>query len=94
MGLAPYGEPKCVDLIYNEFVDLKEDGYFRLNQKYFNYLGGLTMTSAAFNELFGGPPRTPETDLTQKEMELARSVQVVCEKVMMRVARTARRIEG
>ena len=72
MGLAPYGEPKYVDLIYKHLVDLREDGSFTLNQKYFNYLAGLTMTSEAFNELFGGPPRVPETDLTQKEMDLAR----------------------
>ena len=94
MGLAPYGEPKYVDKIYNELMDLKEDGSFRLNQKYFNYLAGLTMTSESFNELFGGPPRQPESKLTQKEMDLARSVQVVCEEVMLRMARTAHRRTG
>ena len=94
MGLAPYGEPKYVDLIYNELMDLREDGSFTLNQKYFNYLAGLTMTSGAFNDLFGGPPRVPETKLTQKEMDLARSVQVVCEEVMLRMARTAHRETG
>ncbi len=94
MGLAPYGEPKYVDKIYDELMDLKEDGSFRLNQKYFNYLAGLTMTSEAFNELFGGPPRQPESKLTQKEMDLARSVQVVCEEVMLRMARTAHRRTG
>ena len=94
MGLAPYGEPKYVDLIYRELVDLRDDGSFRLNQKYFNYLGGLTMTSAAFDELFGGPPRVPESPLTQREMDLAASVQVVCEEIMMRMARTAHRITG
>ena len=94
MGLAPYGEPKYVDLIYRELVDLKEDGSFVLNQKYFNYLAGLTMTSAAFHELFGGPPREPETKLTQKEMDLARSVQVVCEDIMLRMARAAHRETG
>jgi len=88
MGLAPYGEPKYVDLILNELMDLKEDGSFKLNMKYFNYLSGLTMTSEAFHKLFGGPPREPETKLTQKEMDLARSVQVVCEEVMLRMART------
>ena len=91
MGLAPYGEPKYVDLIYRELIDLKEDGSFRLNQKYFNYLSGLTMTSPAFDRLFGGPPRQPETKLTQKEMDLARSVQTVCEEVMLRMARKAHR---
>jgi len=88
MGLAPYGQPRYVDLILNELMDLKEDGSFKLNMKYFNYLDGLTMTSEAFHELFGGPPREPETKLTQKEMDLARSVQVVCEEVMLRLART------
>ena len=94
MGLAPYGEPKFVDLIYRELMDLREDGSFRLNQKYFNYLTGLTMTSAAFDELFGAPPRVPETPLTQREMDLARSVQAVCEEVMLRMARTAHKRTG
>jgi carbamoyltransferase len=89
MGLAPYGEPKYVDRIYNELMDLHEDGSFRLNQKYFNYLTGLTMTNGEFDKLFDGPPRVPESKLTQKEMDLARSVQVVCEEVMLRMARTA-----
>ncbi|MEZ5419459.1 MAG: carbamoyltransferase [Vicinamibacterales bacterium] len=89
MGLAPYGEPKYVDLILKELLDLKDDGSFRLNQKYFDYLAGLTMTNEAFNELFGGPPRQPESKLTQKEMDLARSVQAVCEEVMLRMARAA-----
>ena len=94
MGLAPYGEPKYVDLIYRELIDLKEDGSFRLNQKYFNYLSGLTMTSPAFDELFGGPPREPESKLTQREMDLARSVQVVCEEVMLRMARALHKRTG
>ena len=94
MGLAPYGEPKYVDLIYKHLMDLREDGSFTLDQKYFNYLSGLTMTSEAFNDLFGGPPRVPESNLTQKEMDLARSVQVVTEEVMMRMARTAHRVTG
>jgi len=94
MGLAPYGEPKYVDLILRELMDLREDGSFTLNQKYFNYLSGLTMTSRAFNDLFGGPPRVPESKLTQKEMDLARSVQVVCEEVMLRMARAVHRETG
>lgn len=94
MGLAPYGEPRYVDLILGELMDLREDGSFRLNQKYFNYLSGLTMTSAAFAELFGGPPRQPESPLTQREMDLARSVQVVCEEIMLRMARTVHRETG
>jgi carbamoyltransferase len=88
MGLAPYGQPRYVDLIYRELIDLRDDGSFTLNQKYFNYLAGLTMTSPAFDELFGGPPRIPETPLTQREMDLARSVQEVCEEVVLRMART------
>ena len=94
MGLAPYGEPKFVDLIYKHVLNLQEDGSFTMNQKYFNYLNGLTMTSPAFNDLFGGPPREPESKLTQREMDLARSVQVVCEEIMLRMARTAHRETG
>jgi carbamoyltransferase len=94
MGLAPYGEPKYVDLIYKHLLDLREDGSFTLDQRYFNYLSGLTMTSEAFHELFGGPPRVPESDLTQKEMDLARSVQVVTEEIMLRMARAAHKETG
>ncbi|MFN2433478.1 MAG: carbamoyltransferase [Gemmatimonadota bacterium] len=94
MGLAPYGAPRYVDTILTELVNLREDGSLALNQKYFDYLSGLTMTSAAFDELFGGPPRVPESDLTQREMDLARSVQGVCEEVMLRMARTAHRETG
>lgn len=94
MGLAPYGIPKYADLILEHLIDLKEDGSFRLNQDYFAYLYGLTMTNERFHRLFGGPPRTPESKLTQKEMDLARSIQVVCEEVMMRMARTAHKETG
>src|SRR5947199_2988717 len=94
MGLAPYGEPKYVDLIYRELVNLREDGSFTLNQKYFEYLTCLTMTTGAFSQLFGGPPRVPESKLTQREMDLAKSVQVVCEEIMLRMARTAHRATG
>lgn len=94
MGLAPYGEPKYLDLIYDHLMDLREDGSFTLNQKYFNYLGGLTMTSPAFDELFGGPPRKPETRISQREMDLARSVQEACEEVVLRMARTAHERTG
>lgn len=87
MGLAPYGEPKYVDLILNELMDLKEDGSFKLNMKYFNYCAGLTMTNSKFHKLFGGDPRRPESKLTQREMDLARSVQDVTEEVMLRSAR-------
>jgi carbamoyltransferase len=94
MGLAPYGNPKFVRLICDHLVDLKEDGSFRMNQEYFGYLDGLAMTNARFNRLFGGPPRLPESQLTQREMDLARSVQEVCEEIIMRVARTVHRDSG
>ena len=94
MGLAPYGEPRYVDVIRRELVDLREDGSFTLNQKYFNYLTGLTMTNGAFDKLFGGPPRVPESKLTQREMDLARSVQVVCEEILLRMACTVQRETG
>jgi carbamoyltransferase len=94
MGLAPYGAPKYVDLIYKHLIDLREDGSFTMNQKYFNYLSGLTMTNEAFDDLFGGPPRVAESSLTQKEMDLARSVQVVTEEIMLRMARTVHQETG
>ena len=87
MGLAPYGEPKYVQTILDYLIDLKQDGSFRLNMKYFNYPAGLTMTNRNFNDLFGGAPRKPESKLTQKEMDLARSVQVVTEEIILRAAR-------
>ncbi|KPJ52878.1 hypothetical protein AMJ39_06680 [candidate division TA06 bacterium DG_24] len=87
MGLAPYGEPKYTDLILSELVDLKEDGSFRLNMKYFNYCTGLTMTSAKFERLFGGPRRLPETQITQRHMDAARSIQEVTEEIMLRMSR-------
>jgi len=94
MGLAPYGEPKYVKLIYDHLIDLKPDGSFRLNQEYFGYLDGLTMTNGKFHALFGGPPRVPETKLSQRDMDLARSVQDVCEEVMMRMACTVHQATG
>ena len=89
MGLAPYGEPKYVGLIYDHLLDLDEDGSFWLNPEFFNYCSGLTMTSERFHELFGGPPRQPETQVTQKDMDLARSIQVVTEEAMLRIVRRA-----
>ncbi|MHC4885843.1 MAG: carbamoyltransferase family protein, partial [Planctomycetota bacterium] len=85
MGLAPYGEPKYKDLILEHLIDLREDGSFWLDQSYFNYCSGLTMTSEKFHKLFGGPPREPESRVTQREMDLAASVQVVVEEAMMRI---------
>jgi carbamoyltransferase len=94
MGLAPYGEPRYVDLILRHLVDLRDDGSFTLDQRYFDYLGGLTMTSPAFDALFGGPPRPPESPLRQRDLDLARSVQQVCEEIVLRMARTAHRETG
>ena len=94
MGLAPYGRPVYKDLILTELMDLKEDGSFKLNMKYFNYCAGLTMTSAKFHRLFGGPPRRPESMVTQRDMDLARSVQEVTEEVMLRMARHIHRRTG
>lgn len=94
MGLAPYGEPKFVDLILDKLVDLKEDGSFKLNMKYFNYAAGLTMTNSKFDKLFGGPPRKPESKLTQREMDLTRSVQDVTEEVMLRTCRHIKQVTG
>lgn len=87
MGLAPYGEPKYVQQIYDNLIDLKEDGSFHLNLQYFDYMSGLTMTNDAFGTLFGGPRRTPESPLTQREMDIARSIQEVTEECMLRQAR-------
>jgi carbamoyltransferase len=94
MGLAPYGEPEYVDLILRELMDLKEDGSFRLNMKYFNYGVGLTMTNTKFNQLFGRTPRRPESKLTQSDMDLARSIQDVTEEIMLRMARHVRKETG
>ena len=85
MGLAPYGEPKYKQLFYDHLIDVKEDGSFRMNMEYFNYCQGLTMTNEKFNKLFGGPPRKPETNLTQKEMDLARSLQEVTEEIVLKL---------
>jgi len=87
MGLAPYGEPKYVDRILERLIDLKEDGSFRLNMDYFNYCTGLTMTNGRFHRLFGGPPRPPESPIRQRDCDVARSIQVVTEEAMLRMAR-------
>lgn len=94
MGLAPYGEPKYVDLILDNLIDLKEDGTFRLDMSYFNYATGLTMTNSKFAKLFGGPARKSETEISQKEMDLARSIQAVTEEVVLRLARTIHKEQG
>jgi len=94
MGLAPYGEPRFKDLILDHLIDLKEDGSFRMDMQYFNYCQGLTMTSEKFSKLFGGPPRKPESEVTQREMDLARSVQEVVEEIVLRMARHIRKATG
>ncbi len=94
MGLAPYGEPRYADRIRDQLLDLKEDGSFRMNLDYFNYLDGLTMTNEKFNRLFDGPPRKPEAELTKREMDIARSIQAVTEEIVLRMARHARKATG
>jgi carbamoyltransferase len=94
MGLAPYGEPKYVRAIYDHLIDLKADGSFRMNMEFFDYCAGLTMTGPKFDALFGGPPRRPESPLTQREMDLARSLQEVTEEIMVRMARHVHRETG
>ena len=94
MGLAPYGEPKYVDLILDKLMDLKEDGTFRLDMQYFNYATGLTMTNDRFAELFGGPARKPESEITAKEMDIARSIQAATEEIVLRLARTVHKELG
>ncbi len=88
MGLAPYGEPRYAQVILEHLIDLKEDGTFRLDMDFFNYAVGLTMTNERFDKLFGGPPRRPEREVTQREMDIARSIQAVTEEVVLRLGRT------
>lgn len=94
MGLAPYGKPVFADLIYEHLIDLKDDGSFRMNMRYFSYQSGLKMTSRHFDALFGGPARKPEAPLTQREMDLAASIQKVTEDIMLKMAKEAVRITG
>ena len=94
MGLAPYGEPKYVDKILEYLIDLKEDGSIAMNMQYFNYCQGLTMTSSKMNALFDGPPRKAESEISQREMDLAASIQKVTEEVILRMAKTAKKLTG
>jgi carbamoyltransferase len=94
MGLAPYGKPRFKDLILQHLIDLKDDGSFRMDMQYFNYCEGLTMTSEKFHRLFGGPPRSPESKLTDRDMDLAASVQAVTEEIVVRMARHVRKTTG
>ncbi|MFO7598601.1 MAG: carbamoyltransferase N-terminal domain-containing protein, partial [Candidatus Desulfacyla sp.] len=91
MGLAPYGVPRYKDIILSELIDVKEDGSIRLDLSFFDFLGGLRMTNRRFSKLFGGPPRRPETEITQREMDIAASIQVVTEEVVLRMVRTVHR---
>jgi len=94
MGLAPYGEPKYVDLMKQNLIDIKEDGSFRLNMKYFNYTVGLTMTNENFNKLFNRKPRKSESEITQFEMDLASSLQIITEEIVIKLAKTAKKLTG
>ncbi|MFQ5643295.1 MAG: carbamoyltransferase [Thiogranum sp.] len=94
MGLAPYGEPKYTDLILDKLLDVKADSSYRLDMRYFNYATGLTMTNSRFDALFGGPPREAESEITQREMDIARSIQVVTEEVVLRIARNVQQELG
>ncbi len=94
MGLAPYGEPKYYDTILSRLVELKEDGSFWMDMRYFNYCEGLTMTSPAFDRLFGGPARKPESPLEPRHLDLAASIQKVCEAIMLKMARHAQAATG
>ena len=94
MGLAPYGEPKYADVIRRELLDIKPDGSFWLNLDCFNFLRGTTMTNERFHKLFGGPPRGPEEKIEQRHMDVARSIQLVTEEIMLRLARHAREVTG
>ena len=94
MGLAPYGEPKYVNAIKDKLLEVRDDGSIKLNQDYFSYSQGLRMTNGAFDKLFGGPPRVAESQITQREMDLARSVQVITEEVMLKMARYVQRETG
>ncbi|HYO15342.1 MAG TPA: carbamoyltransferase [Thermoanaerobaculia bacterium] len=94
MGLAPYGEGTYTDVIKRELIDLREDGSFRMNMDYFGYLDGLAMTNEKFDRLFGGPPRPPESPITKREMDLAKSIQEVTEEIVLKLARHARELTG
>jgi carbamoyltransferase len=94
MGLAPYGVPRFAELIRRHLIDIKDDGSFRLDMSYFNYCQGLTMTSGKFHRLFGGPPRKPDSDPTQRDMDLAASIQLVTEEVILKIAHHVHRETG
>ncbi len=94
MGLAPYGQPKYVKQIYDHLITVRDDGSFKMNQAYFNYMDGLVMTNDRFADLFGGPARKAESDISQREMDLARSIQEVTEDIVLKLARHAKAVTG
>ena len=94
MGLAPYGKPIYCNLIREHLIDLKDDGSFRMNMEYFDFLGGMTMTNEKFAAIFDHPTRKSESQLTQKEMDIAASLQEVTEEIMVKMARHIRQITG
>ncbi len=94
MGLAPYGKPTYVDVILEKIIDLKPDGSFAMDMRYFDFCAGLTMTNREFERLFGGPPRKPEEPITEREMDLAASIQAVTEEIVLRMAKSARELTG
>ena len=94
MGLAPYGEPRYSELICEKLITIAEDGSFQLDMSYFDYATGLTMTNKKFHDLFGGPPRAAEAELTQREMDLAASIQKVTEYIVSRLAKNIARETG
>jgi len=94
MGLAPYGEPRYVPIIKDKLLEVRDDGSLKMNHKYFSYAHGLRMTNGAFDKLFGGAPRKPESSITQKEMDLARSIQVITEEVMLKMTKYAYKETG
>jgi carbamoyltransferase len=94
MGLAPYGQPRYLDAIKDELIHLKDDGSFAMDMRFFNYCQGLTMTGPEFDRLFGGPPRRPEAKITEREMDLAASIQALTEEILIRMAQTARNLTG
>ena len=94
MGLAPYGEPRYKDMILSKLIDLKEDGSLRMDMSYFDFLGGLRMVNSKFSKLFNGPPRKPETEITQREMDIAASIQAVTEDAILKMAHHVRQETG
>ena len=94
MGLAPYGKPKYTDIILKKLIEINDDGSIKINQKYFSYVEGSYMTNENFSNLFGGPARKPDSRITQREMDIAASIQKVTEKVIIYMAKYAKKLTG